>query len=190
MTTTELDKQTAILNTTLDLIAEHGFHGTPMSMIAKRSGVSAGIIYHYFENKDDLIHQLYRRIKSRLSEALIEGDPHKQPWPVYLKQVWLNAYHFYANHPKETVFLEQYENSPFLGEAHSLTFDDNITRLVEVIQRDIDRELVRDMPYEVIYALTLGVAISLAKRQINGTLHLDDAILAETAAACCRAIEA
>ena len=47
------DKRTAILQATLRLISENGFHGTAMSKVAKEAGVSAGIIYHYFDSKDD-----------------------------------------------------------------------------------------------------------------------------------------
>ncbi len=38
------DKRDAILKATLNLVSENGFHGTPMSKIAKEAGVSAGII--------------------------------------------------------------------------------------------------------------------------------------------------
>jgi AcrR family transcriptional regulator len=68
---TKSDKETAILEATLDLIAERGFHNTPMSQIAKQSGVSAGIIYHYFDNKEALIYELYRDIKKRYMEGLL-----------------------------------------------------------------------------------------------------------------------
>lgn len=34
---------------------EHGFHGASISKISKSSGMSAGHIYHYFENKEAII---------------------------------------------------------------------------------------------------------------------------------------
>jgi len=56
------DKRGAILDAALHLIAERGFHNTPVSKIAEVSGVSAGIIYHYFDSKDELIQELYREV--------------------------------------------------------------------------------------------------------------------------------
>jgi AcrR family transcriptional regulator len=53
------DKREAILEAMLDLIVERGFHDAPMSVLAKRSGASPGVIYHYFPSKDDLIHAVY-----------------------------------------------------------------------------------------------------------------------------------
>ena len=49
------DKRTKILEATLRLISEKGFHGTPISKVAKEAGVSTGIIYHYFKDKHELL---------------------------------------------------------------------------------------------------------------------------------------
>ena len=67
------DKRTAILEATLRLISQYGFHGTAMSKVAKEAGVSAGIIYHYFASKDALIDELYRTLKRRSSQAMLAG---------------------------------------------------------------------------------------------------------------------
>lgn len=160
-----------------------------MSMIAKRSGVSAGIIYHYFENKDALIHALYKEVKASFSAVILAGAPETLPWPENLKRVWLNAFHYYAAHPQETLFLEQYENSPYQGDfaAHFL-MDDNLQTLGEMVQNGIAAGDIRPMPIDVLYELTLGVAIGLAKRQINGAITLDALTLDTVANAICRAI--
>src|SRR4051812_18332296 len=103
-----LDKRSAILNNALDLLVEHGFHNTPMSLISKEAGVSAGIIYHYFESKEELILELYREIKQKFVELLFAGEPPKLDSLDAMTQVWLNAYHYYVSHPRETLFLEQF----------------------------------------------------------------------------------
>ena len=69
------DKRETILQAALELIAEHGFHGAPMSAVAQRAGVSAGIIYHYFASKEDLIHALYKQVKTDFSRALLPSRP-------------------------------------------------------------------------------------------------------------------
>ena len=166
-----------------------GFHQTPKSLVAKRSGVSAGIIYHYFANKEDLIHQLYRRIKGQLSRALMAGEPQDLPWPDHLQHIWLNAYHFCVSHPQETAYLEQYENSPYQRGWDHIEEDENYGALAALIVADFEQGLVKQMPFEVLYELTLGVAVGLAKRQIAGALHLDEETLAWAADACCRAVQ-
>jgi len=45
------DKREEIMQAALELIAEHGFHGAPMAMIAEKAGVGAGTIYRYFRKQ-------------------------------------------------------------------------------------------------------------------------------------------
>ena len=48
-----------------------GFHGTPMSQVAKKSGVAVGTIYQYFPGKEDLISTLYLEVKRRLAQSTL-----------------------------------------------------------------------------------------------------------------------
>lgn len=187
--TFEKDKRTAILEATLDLIAEHGF-GTPMSKVAKCSNVSAGIIYHYFENKDDLIHELYKHIKTEFKAIVLTNDPDLLEFPHDVEQMWLNAFHYFITHPKETMFMKQYDNSPYGHAWNDAQLDDSMNRLAMMIKRDVSEGKIRAMPYEVFYELTLGVAVSLAMRKICRDVDFDDALLRSTAEACARAVAA
>jgi len=185
------DKEIAILNATLDLVAERGFHGTPMSQVAKRSKVSAGIIYHYFENKDALMQALYLRIKTQFAAALLVDAPDEMLFPHNVVQLWHNAYRFYTQNPRETQYIEQFENSPYKDywdEETMLSQDENMQRVAGIIGAEVAAGNVREMPPMVLYALTMGVALSLAKRHITGTLVLNDDDLNSVAHACLRAI--
>ena len=66
------DKREAILQATLELVAENGFHDAPCSLIALRAGVAAGTIYRYFESKEALIQELYTVLEGRLTLVLME----------------------------------------------------------------------------------------------------------------------
>ena len=44
-----------ILETALELFATEGFHTTPISRIASVAGISKGLLYNYFDSKEDLI---------------------------------------------------------------------------------------------------------------------------------------
>ena len=182
-----LDKRTAILDTALELIVEQGFHNTPMSQIAKQAGVSAGIIYHYFESKDDLIHELYHEIKAKITETVFTGDLEQVGGMELLRHIWLHFYRFYVAHPKETVFLEQYENSPFYKDW-SENFDEKSAMLTNRIQQEIDDGKLVDLPMVVLYDLTMGVATSLAKQHIKGIIEPDDAMLEKIVDAVCRSV--
>jgi len=48
------DKKQRIMNSAIKVIAEKGYNGASTALIARDAGVSQGIIFHYFGNKEDL----------------------------------------------------------------------------------------------------------------------------------------
>jgi AcrR family transcriptional regulator len=77
-------RRAQILDAAADCFRDHGFHGASIAMISKAAGMSAGHIYHYFENKEAIIagivaHDLERlltltaelRAASNVLEALV-----------------------------------------------------------------------------------------------------------------------
>ncbi len=108
------DKRTAILETTLALISERGLYNTPMSLIAKTSGVSAGIIYHYFANKNELINELYKEIKLKYLHATLVDYSEDLPVKERFYSTWDNFMRYSLSNPTKVLFLDQFENSPLV----------------------------------------------------------------------------
>ncbi len=182
------DKRTAILDATMDLVAEHGFHGTAMSKIATHSGVSAGIIYHYFDGKDDLMVALYKSVKEDFMRTLVTPGLEALSWRERLKTLWRNAFEFYASHPKETLYLEQFESSPYIGAVMAEYEDDSSNFLHRLMREGYETRRFKDLPFWAVYDLTFGVARAMARRQISGVIDLDDAMLDMIADACYEAV--
>jgi AcrR family transcriptional regulator len=67
------DTGTAILEAARDLLAETGLEALSMRAVARRVGVSATAIYHYFENKEALVRSVvdtgYQRMEGYLQRA-------------------------------------------------------------------------------------------------------------------------
>ena len=49
------EKRSLIMKVALELFAEEGYHNTSISKIASRAGISKGLLYNYFDSKEDLI---------------------------------------------------------------------------------------------------------------------------------------
>lgn len=47
--------------------ANHGYHHTSMNQIAKQVGISKGLIYNYFQSKEDLLNEIINRSMSDFS---------------------------------------------------------------------------------------------------------------------------
>ncbi|MGG1550744.1 TetR/AcrR family transcriptional regulator [Paenibacillus ferrarius] len=54
------DKYYAILEGAMKVFAEHGFHKSQVSRIAKEAGVADGTIYLYFKKKEDILTSLFQ----------------------------------------------------------------------------------------------------------------------------------
>ena len=78
------DKKQAIFESTLALIRDHGFHGAPMSLVAKNAGVAAGTIYHYFESKEALLKAVIEQDSPVQSLRSLPADAASQPIEVFL----------------------------------------------------------------------------------------------------------
>jgi TetR/AcrR family transcriptional regulator, repressor of fatR-cypB operon len=182
------DKREAILQAMLELVAERGFHDAPMSLVAKRAGASAGIIYHYFPSKDELIRALYLHVKAKMGDYLVEGQVAGMPAEMAFRRVWMNAYRFYRTHQQEMRFLDQYENSPYCGSSSDVEAlahqNQNLALLISLFRPASAGGPLKNLPLEAIHELSLGVAARLAKRP----KPLETNALEEISAACWSAV--
>jgi betaine-aldehyde dehydrogenase len=56
----------AFIETTIDALAEFGYAGATLARIAGRTGVSPGLVAHYFGDKDGLLEATFRTLASRV----------------------------------------------------------------------------------------------------------------------------
>ena len=64
------DRRSQILEAALVCFAKRGFHQTSMHDISGEAGISVGLIYRYFENKEAVISAMADRHKTEISEML------------------------------------------------------------------------------------------------------------------------
>jgi AcrR family transcriptional regulator len=64
------DRRSQILEAALVCFAKRGFHQTSMHDISSEAGISVGLIYRYFENKEAVISAMADRHKKEISEML------------------------------------------------------------------------------------------------------------------------
>src|SRR6266478_4649238 len=64
------DRRSQILDAALVCFAKRGFHQASMHDISAEAGISVGLIYRYFENKDAVISAMADRHKKEIHEVL------------------------------------------------------------------------------------------------------------------------
>jgi TetR/AcrR family fatty acid metabolism transcriptional regulator len=66
----EPEKRRAILHAAVRVFAEKGYHGCRIADVARSAGVAYGLVYHYFQNKDELLESVFAEQWAILLAAL------------------------------------------------------------------------------------------------------------------------
>lgn len=165
--TTSTEKKQAIFESTLKLIKEFGFHGTPISQIAQHAGVATGTIYHYFASKDELIIALFRYSKQKIQDATFEDHNTHDAYRDRFVSIWINLVRHYIRYPEVLSFLEQFYSSPFVKELftdETVCFQDEISLF---LKEGINSGHIKQLDINIISAAFLGTVVATAKRNSN-----------------------
>jgi len=53
------DKRALILDAAIKVFAQKGYHGSRVSDIAREADIAYGLVYHYFKNKEEILHTIF-----------------------------------------------------------------------------------------------------------------------------------
>jgi AcrR family transcriptional regulator len=183
----KLDKRSEIIQASLDLIVERGFHGTSMAMVAEKADVGAGTIYHYFESKEALIKEVYRQLEEEVMVALWEGDPISMPIRERFIHLWTVLLKYFITHPLCFRYMQQYHNSPYgvsLRRDKILSKTDDHDIFKKLFEEGISQQDIKGLPFSMLSALAFGPLVALARDHTLGFVILDDTLIAQTVEAC------
>jgi AcrR family transcriptional regulator len=74
-----VDKRRLILDAAVRVFARQGFHTCRVSDIADEAGVAYGLVYHYFDSKDEVLDVLFLERWNVLLETITEIDGREIP---------------------------------------------------------------------------------------------------------------
>jgi TetR/AcrR family transcriptional regulator, fatty acid metabolism regulator protein len=72
--TAAVDKRRMILDAAMRVFARQGFHTCRVSDIADEAGVAYGLVYHYFNSKDQILDTLFLERWNVMLQAIAEAD--------------------------------------------------------------------------------------------------------------------
>lgn len=84
----DLGKRECILSAARKLIAQHGFEATSTKAIAAEAGVPSGLVFYYFETKDDLIEALYDETAGFVEDAVQTAVQRSQSIETFLRVLY------------------------------------------------------------------------------------------------------
>lgn len=181
------EKRDEIVRAALELIAENGFHGAPMAMIASRADVGAGTIYRYFENKDVLISELYMDLEGRIYPDIMEKYEKDKPIRERFLHLGTALLHYFIKNPLDFRYLEQFHNSPYgvaVRRDKLLGRKEGCDVFRELFDDGISGQVMKDLPLTILFNLAFGPLLAVARDHILGFVSLDDALITRTIEAC------
>lgn len=85
LTFTERARRAQIVEATVNVLADEGFAAASLTGIARKAGVSKGLILYYFDSKDDLLRQVLFETVGSLAEATLDSLDLDRPAPDVLR---------------------------------------------------------------------------------------------------------
>ena len=76
-----VDKRRLILDAAITVFARQGFHHCRVSDVADEAGVAYGLVYHYFDSKEEILNELFLERWQIMLDAIGEID-RRQEMPV------------------------------------------------------------------------------------------------------------
>src|SRR3954465_10976325 len=80
------DKRQLILNAAVRVFARKGFHTCRVGDIAEEAGVAHGLLYHYFDSKDEVLETIFREAWGELLQAFRTVEETDEPAPEQLRK--------------------------------------------------------------------------------------------------------
>ena len=154
---------------------------------AKKAGVAAGTIYHYFESKDVLITELHRELTDRIKVVLLEGYPSGKPLREKFLYLFRELLQYFITNPVHFRYLEQYFNSPYgisLRRDRLISESSNQDIMMDIFNQGIEQQILKELPKAVLVSLAFGPLTSLVREQSLGFVNFDETLIKQTAEAC------
>lgn len=168
-----MDKKQRIILTMLELVVEQGVHATPMSQVAKEANVAVGTIYHYFENKNQIIEEIYSMITKDFGVVLMANLP-EGSFKGKFQAMWLNLYNYFIGNPLAFKFMEFVGVPPIISQElreRSVTHFTNIRdfMLAGILSKDL-----RNVNLRLIMQVSFGTAVSAVRLRSKGELPMTE----------------
>ncbi|QYS89004.1 MULTISPECIES: TetR/AcrR family transcriptional regulator [Flavobacterium] len=171
------DKEKAILEATLELVNNNGFHASSMSKIAQKANVAPATIYIYFENKQDLIDKLYLHLKEEISDCIFKDYHEGMSVEEGFKVIWYAIANYKRNHIKEALFQSLCDITPMINEETRSKGISYLKKFMDLCKRGQEEGIVKDCSLYLIYGFAVNPLSFLVAKHQTGELFFDENVL-------------
>lgn len=154
------EKELRILNASLDLFVERGFHGTSTSEIAKSAGVATGTLFHYFKTKEELINRLYLYSKECMLQEINDDYHSENSFKDNINALWTALVDFGINNSAMFQFILSFHCSPYITSLTKKEVETRSERIMEAYILGLEKQKIKDVPYDLIVDYLWGSVVT------------------------------
>jgi AcrR family transcriptional regulator len=144
------EKELKILDASLKLFVERGFHGTSTAEIAKTAGVATGTLFHYFKTKEELINSLYLYTKENMLNEICEDYDDKNTFKENIKTLWLKFVYFGINEPHRFQFILAFHCSPYITSLTKEQIETHAESMLGIYKNGIEKQKIKEISFEMV----------------------------------------
>ncbi len=145
-----VSKRDALLDTAEALFVRDGFWGTTTASIAREAGVATGTLFTYFSSKDELIDEVYMRIKAT---AFASTSPALEPAPLSedgFRLIMEKYIRWGCAHPQQYRLLLQLRQENVISQRVQEQVEEGGLSL---LQQGIERGLIESLDPSFLYSM-------------------------------------
>lgn len=109
------DTKKAIIEATIDIVAEEGLEGFSVSKLSKQVGIAKGTIYCHFSSKEELLYQCFLLINHEIASLFLNKDlpkfTSKEDIYQLLHDQWIRYFEFMIDNGNKSLFFYAYRDS-------------------------------------------------------------------------------
>jgi Transcriptional regulator len=184
-----MGKREDILDATLNLITEEGLQSMTFSKILSKANVGSATFYHYFDNKEDLVNELYKNCSKQMSEFVIKDYNSTATLYEKFRFFLKRTADFAIEHPDELWLLENYAHSPYISEEIRNTVDPTMSEFINVISEGQRQGIIKDMNPLVCFQIVGGSILFVIKGYLSNKYSLSDSEIQQTIEICWKGIK-
>ena len=173
------DKRRQLLDAAVRVFARKGYHASRVGDIAEEAGVAHGLLYHYFESKDQVLEAVFHENWSLLVARIESVEETDEPAADQIRHIAAIVLRTWLHLPDVVrVVIQEFGRSPELGERiGELTLP--IDALQRVIARGIERgEFRKDVDPAFAATVVYGSIDELLTAWVLGRLPSDEEAVA------------
>jgi TetR/AcrR family transcriptional regulator, fatty acid metabolism regulator protein len=167
-----VDRRRQILDAAIRVFARQGFHSCRVSDIADEAGVAYGLVYHYFDSKDQVLNELFTERWSLLLAAIEEVDGQAIPAREKLDAVAGFIIESYRHEPElmKVIIVEVTRAANSFGRTHLPEINRAYEAIAKIVadgqasgefRKDVDAEFASMWFYGAIEQLLSGWVFAL-----------------------------